>query len=164
MRVSENIGAHDVAAVRAALVSEEVKRDFARRVGVEMHRPVEISSSSGATGISMIWQVDTRQFELPSMVRNALPSTATIEWSETWTDGLTGTVTVLSTSGPTARFSGASALVVSDGQVEYHVEGAAKVSIPLVGGTFAAMIEEHLVAPVLKDHADAIRAYLAARG
>ena len=164
VRVSETIGAYDIAAVRAAFVSDEVKRDFAARVGVEMNRPVEIVVNVEATDISMTWQLDTRQFELPSMVRNALPSTATIEWSETWTEGLTGSVTVLSRSGPTARFTGASSLSVSDGLVEYRVEGRAKVSIPLVGGTFASMIEEHLVAPVLKDHADAVRAYLSALG
>ncbi len=153
MKYSGNIKGSSARAAVRTLLTEEFVTAFAAEIPVRLLSSVVTEEQPDTWQHVMSCEFDTSGFDLNGAVRKFLPSIVKLTWQQTWTvqDDTHATVVLkITTEGsPSATTSGDAALVVDGDELTFSYEGKTKVSVPLVGGKLADLVDEHVVEHVL---------------
>lgn len=151
------------ASVRQAvriLLTDEFAVAFAGQIPVELVEATVTQSEENVWHHVMSCRFETRQFDLPSMIRKVLPDTVHLTWAQTWTinseSEATAELRVRTQGKPSLKTKGHVLMHSQEDILNYRYKGETQVDVPLVGGKLADMVDSKLVSGILSDQVEVL--------
>jgi len=163
VRFSSPVQAGNVDVVITAFTSDEFVRSFADELEVTL-LDAAVLSEDGVVRQVLDCSFSTHDMDVPGMVRKVLPGRVRLTWDQTWRvrspQEAHSDLLIYTHGKPSAKTTGIASLVVAASALDYSFEGSTSVSVPLVGGKLADLVDDHLIRAVLSDQVKVLNRHL----